>query len=112
VYRHRFTDLTDALIPVYNQAFRILGGRQHEVFRERILDLAAPQNGEHLLDAGCGTGLTALRIAARYPGCIVHGVDISPKMIAAAHQDAERRGLVVELAPSPICRTRMPHSMR
>jgi ubiquinone/menaquinone biosynthesis C-methylase UbiE len=96
MYRHHFTDFTDALIPVYNRVFRILGGREHETFRERILELAAPKNGEHLLDAGCGTGLTALRIAARHPGCKVHGIDISPRMIAAARQDAEKQGLVVE----------------
>jgi ubiquinone/menaquinone biosynthesis C-methylase UbiE len=107
VYRHRFTDFTDALIPVYNRAFSILGGRAHETFRERILELVAPQNGEHLLDAGCGTGLTALRIAERYPACTVHGIDISQKMIAAARQDAEKQGLKVEFRVGSI--TTLPY---
>jgi ubiquinone/menaquinone biosynthesis C-methylase UbiE len=96
MYRHRFTDFTDTLIPVYNWAFRVLMGRAHDTFRERMLELAAPENGEHLLDAGCGTGLTALRIAERHPGCTVHGIDISPRMIDAARQDAEKQGLAVE----------------
>jgi ubiquinone/menaquinone biosynthesis C-methylase UbiE len=96
MYRHRFTDFTDALVPVYNRAFRVLMGRAHDTFRERVLELAAPENGEHLLDAGCGTGLTALRIAARHPGCKVHGIDISPRMIDAARQEAEKQGLAVE----------------
>ena len=40
-YRHRFTHFTDALIPVYNWGFRVLAGRQHEAFREHILELAS-----------------------------------------------------------------------
>ena len=96
MYRHRFTDFTDALIPVYNRVFRVLMGRAHDTFRERVLELASPENGEQLLDAGCGTGLTALRIAARYPGCKVHGIDISPRMVAAACQEAQKQGLAVD----------------
>jgi ubiquinone/menaquinone biosynthesis C-methylase UbiE len=88
-YRHRFTHFTDALIPVYNWGFRVLAGREHEAFRQHVLELAAPRSDECLLDAGCGTGMMALRIAARYPSCTVHGVDISPKMIAVARRDAE-----------------------
>jgi ubiquinone/menaquinone biosynthesis C-methylase UbiE len=87
-YRHRFTDFTDALIPVYNWGFRVLGGRRHEAFRQHIVELAALTGDEQVLDAGCGTGLMALRIAAHYPECTVHGVDISPKMIAVACQSA------------------------
>jgi ubiquinone/menaquinone biosynthesis C-methylase UbiE len=96
MYRHRFTDFTDALIPVYNRLFVVLAGRRHEVFREHVVELAALEGDECLLDAGCGTGLTALHIAARYPGCIVHGIDLSPKMIAVARRDAEKQGLAVD----------------
>ena len=54
------------------------------------------EGSECLLDAGCGTGMMALRIAARYTGCTVHGIDISPKMIAVARRDAETQGLAVD----------------
>ena len=96
MYRHRFTHFTDVLIPVYNWGFRVLGGRGHEAFRRHVLELAVLKGGECLLDAGCGTGMMALRIAARYPNCTVHGIDLSPKMIAAARRDAEERGLTVD----------------
>ena len=96
MYRHRFTHFTDVLIPVYNWGFRVLGGRGHEAFRRHVLELAALKGDECLLDAGCGTGMMALRIAARYPNCTVHGIDLSPKMIAAARRDAEERGLTVD----------------
>ena len=95
-YRHRFTDLTDALIPIYNWGFRVLGGRGHQAFRQRIVDLADLSGDEHLLDAGCGTGLMALRIAAQYPGCTVQGIDLSPRMIAVARHDATAQGLAVD----------------
>jgi len=96
LYRHRFTHFTDALIPIYNQLFAVLAGRRHEAFREHVLELAALEGDECLLDAGCGTGMMALRIAARYPGCTVHGIDLSPKMIAVARRDAEKQGLAVD----------------
>ena len=96
LYRHRFTDFTDALIPVYNRLFEVLAGRKHEVFRQHVLELAALEGGECLLDAGCGTGMMALRIAARYPDCTVHGIDLSPKMIAVARRDAEKQGLTAD----------------
>jgi ubiquinone/menaquinone biosynthesis C-methylase UbiE len=97
LYRHRFTHFTDALIPVYNRLFEVLAGRKHEMFRQHVLELAALKGDERLLDAGCGTGMMALRIAARYPNCTVHGIDISPKMIAFARRDAEMQGLAVDL---------------
>jgi ubiquinone/menaquinone biosynthesis C-methylase UbiE len=96
LYRHRFTYFTDALTPIYNRLFAVLAGRRHEGFRAHVLELAVLEGDEWLLDAGCGTGLTALRIAARCPGCTVHGIDISPKMIAVARQGAEKQGLAAD----------------
>jgi SAM-dependent methyltransferase len=103
-YRHRFTDLTDALVSphnlgfcLYNWGFTVLGGRKHDVFRQRIVQLAELRDGEDVLDAGCGTGLTILRIAEQYPGCRVYGIDLSPKMIEVARDDAAEHGLDVNL---------------
>ena len=50
-YRHRFTDLTDALIPIYNWGFRVLGRGGHETFRQRVVELADLSGDEHLPDA-------------------------------------------------------------
>jgi ubiquinone/menaquinone biosynthesis C-methylase UbiE len=96
MYRHRFTDFTDALIPIYDWLFKALAGHKHEEFRQHVVELAGLRGDEHLLDAGCGTGLTALRIAALYPGCTVHGIDISPKMITAARQNTEKQELAID----------------
>jgi ubiquinone/menaquinone biosynthesis C-methylase UbiE len=106
-YRHRFTHFTDALIPVYNWGFRVFGGRGHEAFRQHVLELATLEGGECLLDIGCGTGMMALRIAARYPSCTVHGIDISPKMIAVARREAETQDLAVDFRVGSI--THLPY---
>jgi ubiquinone/menaquinone biosynthesis C-methylase UbiE len=107
MYRHRFTHFTDALIPVYNWGFNVLAGRGHEAFRRHVLELADLEGSECLLDAGCGTGMLALRIAAQYPDCTVHGVDLSPKMIAVARRDAETHGLAVDFRVGSI--THLPY---
>lgn len=39
-----------------------------------------------VLDLGCGPGDIALRIAARYPDCVVHGLDGSAAMLTFAEQ--------------------------
>jgi SAM-dependent methyltransferase len=114
-YRHRFTDLTDALVwsqnprlCVYNWGFAVFGGRKHEVFRRYVIELAELCGNEDVLDAGCGTGLTMLRIAERYPTCRVYGIDLSPKMIEVARNDAAEHGLDVDLRTGSI--TNLPYS--
>lgn len=49
---------------------------------EDLVDLLDPQPGEHILDAGCGTGELAALIAAR--GAAVTGLDNSAAMLAQA----------------------------
>jgi ubiquinone/menaquinone biosynthesis C-methylase UbiE len=107
-YRHRFTDLTDVLIPIYNRVFRVLGGHRNEVFRQRIIELAALRGDEDVLDAGCGTGLTMLRLAEQHPGCKVYGLDLSPKMLEVARNDAADCGLDVDLRTGSI--TDLPYA--
>ena len=108
-YRHRFTALTDLLVSpynlgfcVYNWGFNVLGGRKHDAFRQRIIELAGLCGDEDILDAGCGTGLTMLRIAEQHPGCKVYGLDLSPKMIEVAHNEAAERGLHLDLRTGSI----------
>lgn len=55
-----------------------------------LVDLLAPQAGEHILDIGCGTGILAPVVARA--GARLTGVDASPKLIARARQDHGRRG--------------------
>lgn len=113
-FRHRFTDFSDALVSpynlgfsIYNWGFNVLGGRKHEAFRQRVIELAGLRGDERVLDAGCGTGLTTLRIAEQHADCLVHGIDLSPKMIEAAQEDAAKRCLTVDLRVGSI--TNLPY---
>ena len=60
----------------------------------RLVERAALQPGEQVLDAGTGTGHAALGAAAAVgPGGHVTGVDISAAMLAHAHRKAQEAGL-------------------
>lgn len=55
------------------------------------VDRAAPAEGEHVVDVGCGTGNAALLAAAR--GARVTGVDPAERLLEVARQAAREAGL-------------------
>ena len=63
-------------------------------FTKQILDLAAPQPGESVLDIGCGGGTTTLELAKRVgPTGRVLGADISENSIAQVQRRIAGAGL-------------------
>lgn len=64
---------------------------------ERLIDLAAPQPGEHVLDVACGTGIGA-RLAATRTGASgrVAGLDIDPGAIEVARRVTQGAATQVE----------------
>ncbi len=72
----------------------------------RLLELIPAASGERWLDAACGPGLVARGLAARVGE--VHGVDMTPAMVALARREAEREGAanaVADNGPSMATRT-------
>ncbi len=53
-----------------------------------LIRLCRIRKGAHVLDVGCGIGLTACRLAKKY-GCKVTGVDVSEKMIEWSKKNAK-----------------------
>jgi ubiquinone/menaquinone biosynthesis C-methylase UbiE len=73
-------DFFDRIAPSYDS----WAGGQHERVAARLVDVAAPQKGEHVLDVGTGTGLVAHLVAPRVsPGSVI-GIDLSDNMLAFA----------------------------
>lgn len=70
-------------------------GRER-AFRDRLVELAAVQSGESVLDVGCGTGTLAIAAKRRVgsSGTVV-GIDASPEMIERAKQKALNAGVAV-----------------
>lgn len=63
--------------------------RDHAALTEAVIELAAPRPGEHVLDIGCGSGTTTLKLAERVaPKGYVLGIDISRPMLGVARRRA------------------------
>ena len=62
----------------------------------RVVEVAQPQPGDRVLDAACGTGVVARRVAAIVgaQGRVV-GLDLNPAMLAVAIRRRER-GLTID----------------
>ena len=58
----------------------------------RLAELCHLTRDTHVLEVGCGVGLTSCYLAKLY-GCHIVGVDLSDKMVAWATRRSERKGL-------------------
>ena len=56
-----------------------------------VVERAAPTEGEHVVDVGCGTGNATLLAAAR--GARVTGIDPAPRLLEVARERAAAEGL-------------------
>ena len=96
----------DKLAPEYDRAFRLQGkgplsAAVNRFFRGptftrrmRLLESLFAQiglEGRTVLDLGCGSGQVSLLAASM--GARVHGIDISPRMLAIAREAADHAGL-------------------
>lgn len=59
---------------------------------EQLFELARFEPGQHVLDAGCGVGTTAIEIASRFD-CQVTAIDIAPSMVERAATNVRAAGL-------------------
>src|SRR5688572_33427920 len=67
--------------------------RDHAPMTEALLSLAAARPGEHVLDIGCGSGTTTLRLAQQVGADgSATGIDLSGPMLAVAERRARATG--------------------
>lgn len=84
---------SDWLLPFYDLFTRLAGV---EASHRRLLEQAALQPGDRVLEIGCGTGNLAILARQRYPSVQVIGIDPDPKALSRARRKAQRAGFPME----------------
>src|SRR5215510_271799 len=84
----------DWALPLYDPFVKLLGGARA---RKALLDQAAIQSGQRVLDIGCGTGSLVTLIKRLHPGVDVVGLDPDPKALIRARRKAERASVLIQL---------------
>jgi len=80
----------DKAMPFYEQYWQ----QQIQPAQDKLLEMAALQASENVLDTACGTGRVSFPAAAAVgPGGLVVGTDISEKMVQSARAEARNRGV-------------------
>ena len=79
----------------YDLTIRLLTREQK--WRTALLRQVAPQDGETILDVGCGTGTFAIMLKRAAPGARVIGLDPDPQILAIAADKARKAGVSMEL---------------
>jgi len=61
--------------------------------RDRLIERLRPEEGDRVLEIGCGTGRNLIRAARRYPYARFFGLDVSTEMLTSAIEAIGRAGL-------------------
>lgn len=64
--------------------------RYYLLGRDEMIEALAPPRGSRVLEIGCGTARNLLRVAGRYPGVSLYGIDISSEMLKTAEKSVAK----------------------
>jgi ubiquinone/menaquinone biosynthesis C-methylase UbiE len=81
------------LTPLYDPVLKWV--MKEDTFKRRLIAQAALQDGQQVLDLGCGTGTLTLMIKSIRPKVQVTGLDGDAEVLAIAKAKAERAGLAI-----------------
>jgi ubiquinone/menaquinone biosynthesis C-methylase UbiE len=85
----RFRSLTPFYDPVLKWVMK------EDVFKRRLIARASIQDGQQVLDLGCGTGTLTLMVKRLHPQAEVTGLDGDPEVLSIAKVKAEKAGLAI-----------------
>lgn len=85
----------DFLTPFYDPL--VAATTRERIFKRQLIVQAAVQEGQRVLDLGCGTGTLAIWLKQAVPAALVTGVDADERMLARARRKAARAGVQVRL---------------
>jgi ubiquinone/menaquinone biosynthesis C-methylase UbiE len=80
----------------YDLFGKLISFGRDKAIRQKLIDLAAPQASETVLDVGCGTGTLAIALKPRVGEGEVHGIDASPEMIEVAKEKAAKASAEID----------------
>jgi len=75
---------SSTFVATYGEGYEWNMGRWSRRLAQPFLDFVGTDDGERVLDVGCGTGHLAAAVAAVSPNSEVHGVDLAPAYIEHA----------------------------
>ncbi|GHE05498.1 O-methyltransferase [Defluviimonas sp. 20V17] len=78
----------------YQRLFYDATRRYYLLGRDRLIRTLDPPARAHILEVACGTGRNLDRIAARYPGRGLYGLDISEQMLRSARAKLAGRAVL------------------
>jgi ubiquinone/menaquinone biosynthesis C-methylase UbiE len=84
-----------ALTRVYDPTIRWT--TREATFKRRLLEQAALQPGQRMLDLGCGTGTLAIMAKQAQPEAVLVGLDGDPEILERARAKARRAGVELQL---------------
>ena len=85
----RVIDAYTRLAPIYEAWARLTEARP----RRRVLELAAPRDGEAVLEVAMGTGAQLVELARRNPSGSTVGVELADGMLAQARKRLAKAGV-------------------
>src|SRR6266498_2948524 len=79
------------LTRLYDPAIRLT--TREGRFKRMLIDQAAAEPGQRILDLGCGTGTLAIDVKQRQPAAELIGLDADPEMLGQARRKAQDAGV-------------------
>lgn len=83
------------LTPLFDPFLRLL--MRETVLKSRLVTGMSLQEGDRVLDFGCGTGTLVIMIKKAKPGSVVTGIDVDPQVLEIARGKARQEKIGITL---------------